>query len=161
MTTWLPIPEFPNYEVSDDGQVRSVSRTIIDRNGKARKFTGRVLRLQDYTGRGYMYAPLCIDGKLTPQKRSRLMLMAFVGPPPYPGAHARHLNDVQTDDRLENLAWGSAADNGDDAVRNGKHHNAAKTECPQGHPYTEQNTRIYRGARFCRQCSRERSAGGN
>ena len=28
----------------------------------------------------------------------------------------------------------------------------AKTHCPRGHAYTEENTRIYRGRRFCREC---------
>ncbi len=31
----------------------------------------------------------------------------------------------------------------------------AKTECPRGHPYSEENTRIYRGERCCRICDRE------
>lgn len=38
--------------------------------------------------------------------------------------------------------------------------NAAKTQCPQGHPYDEENTGItYRGKqreRYCRTCARER-----
>lgn len=32
------------------------------------------------------------------------------------------------------------------------------THCPQGHPYDERNTRLYRGARICRQCARDRQA---
>jgi hypothetical protein len=36
--------------------------------------------------------------------------------------------------------------------------NAAKRECPQGHPYDEVNTYRYRGARICRACSRARRA---
>lgn len=33
------------------------------------------------------------------------------------------------------------------------------TECPYGHPYTPENTRIGKsGARFCRRCTTERSA---
>ncbi len=34
--------------------------------------------------------------------------------------------------------------------------NAAKTHCPQGHEYTEANTKRYRGFRYCRTCGRER-----
>ncbi len=30
--------------------------------------------------------------------------------------------------------------------------NAAKTECPSGHPYDDVNTYVYRGARICRKC---------
>jgi hypothetical protein len=34
--------------------------------------------------------------------------------------------------------------------------NAAATECPKGHGYTTENTRIYRGRRHCRECDRIR-----
>jgi hypothetical protein len=33
----------------------------------------------------------------------------------------------------------------------------AKTHCPQGHPYDEENTRVYRGRRHCLMCIRERN----
>jgi hypothetical protein len=32
--------------------------------------------------------------------------------------------------------------------------NAVKTHCPQGHEYTPENTRLYRGRRYCRACAR-------
>lgn len=32
---------------------------------------------------------------------------------------------------------------------------AARTHCPQGHAYSEENTRVYRGMRNCRQCARD------
>lgn len=34
--------------------------------------------------------------------------------------------------------------------------NARKTRCPYGHEYTAENTRVYRGARYCRACARAR-----
>ena len=35
-------------------------------------------------------------------------------------------------------------------------HNAAKTECPQGHPYDEENTYLDpKGGRRCRECARQ------
>lgn len=34
--------------------------------------------------------------------------------------------------------------------------NLAKTHCPQGHPYDEQNTLAQGGRRYCRECMRER-----
>lgn len=33
--------------------------------------------------------------------------------------------------------------------------NAAKTHCPQGHPYDAENTRFYAGRRFCHTCMLE------
>ena len=34
--------------------------------------------------------------------------------------------------------------------------NARKKKCPQGHFYTQENTCIYRGSRYCRLCIREK-----
>lgn len=35
--------------------------------------------------------------------------------------------------------------------------NARKTECPQGHPYNDENTYWYNGNRICRECARVRT----
>lgn len=42
-------------------------------------------------------------------------------------------------------------------VRRGRggQHWAQKTHCPQGHPYDEANTKLYRGRRSCRACNIE------
>lgn len=36
--------------------------------------------------------------------------------------------------------------------------NAAKTQCPKGHPYDEENTAIWNGVRYCRACNREKKS---
>lgn len=36
-------------------------------------------------------------------------------------------------------------------------HQRIKDHCPQGHPYDDQNTRIYEGRRYCRRCGSEQS----
>ena len=38
-----------------------------------------------------------------------------------------------------------------------KFDNAAKTHCPQGHRYDEQNTYLFRNGRKCRACHRDRA----
>lgn len=35
--------------------------------------------------------------------------------------------------------------------------NAAKTECPQGHEYNDENTILYNGRRYCRPCTYRRT----
>ncbi len=37
------------------------------------------------------------------------------------------------------------------------HSNSRKTECPNGHPYSAENTAVFDGKRHCRQCGRDRS----
>jgi DNA-binding CsgD family transcriptional regulator len=47
------------------------------------------------------------------------MLETFIGPRP-PKMKERHLNDIRTDNQLENLAWGTNRQNFEDAVANGR-----------------------------------------
>lgn len=41
------------------------------------------------------------------------------------------------------------------APHTARHIHAAKTHCPSGHPYSPENTTVYRGMRYCRICSRK------
>lgn len=103
---WVPIPGFPNYLINSLGQI-----WFLGRKGWG-PYKPRLLRstaLRDRRGKIH-YVP-----------RARLLLLAFVGPPPNKKSQARHLDDVRSNMALSNLAWGSAKDNHDDGVRNGKH----------------------------------------
>lgn len=54
------------------------------------------------------------------------------------------------------LFLGTYADNARDKCAKGRDHESQKTHCPQGHPYSEENT--YRDSlnhRWCRACHRE------
>jgi hypothetical protein len=62
------------------------------------------------------------------------------------------------------LRLGTARDNTYDMLAKGRHVGAAKTHCPQGHPYNEANTYVSIGAngrpaRQCRTCRRNRVKG--
>lgn len=94
ITQWRPTPGIPGYEVSEDGDVRFAStQRILERTGGRPSLCGVQV--------------------------SRLVCEAFNGPP-FPGALCRHLNDNPSDNRSKNLAWGTAQDNTDDAIRNGR-----------------------------------------
>jgi hypothetical protein len=80
-----------------------------------------------------------------------LIAETFHGPRPE-GMVVRHLNGNPLDNRAENLRWGTYTENNLDAVAHGTHLHARKTHCPQGHPYDAENTRVYRGMRYCRAC---------
>lgn len=97
-----------HYSVTEDGKVyNSKTRQYI-----AKKPSGRAK---------YRMADLH-DGERRRQiKVSHLVLEAFGFPRPSPHHIACHNNDNSTDDRLQNLRWGTHADNADDRGQNGLH----------------------------------------
>lgn len=139
--TWLPIPGFDGYEVSNQGRVRSLIRNRVHMMTATPNHDG--------------YPRVHIGGRSTPnQFVHQLVLAAFVGPRPE-GMIARHLNGDPTDNRPENLAWGTHSENNYDAVRHGTHSEARVTHCPRGHEYDETNTLMNKNSRTCRACARE------
>ena len=58
----------------------------------------------------------------------------------------------------EHLFLGTNADNTQDCLLKGRHHNSTRTHCPQGHLYDEENTYIHpvTGYRQCRACQVQR-----
>ena len=112
--TWKPIVGFPDYEVSDRGEIRSRDRV----NSYGRRVRGRLMQ-QSFNSDGHLKCELRVDGKGVTVKVHRVVLEAFVGPCP-PGEECRHLNDVKTDNRWpENLKWGTRSENMYDRTRNG------------------------------------------
>lgn len=70
----------------------------------------------------------------------------------------RHLNGIRTDNRVENLRWGTPKENMADKVAHGNHPQLNRTHCPAGHSYDEENTYERPGerrGRNCKQCHRE------
>lgn len=147
---WRPVPGYSAYEVSDLGRVRSVSR--IDAAGKRRR--GRMRSLTTMHS-GHLSVTLRGEEGRRRFLVHHLVLMAFVGPRPV-GMEACHWNDKPSDNRLVNLRWDTRSANQLDSVRNGTHHVARRTHCPQGHEYTPENTYMYPGnRRACRECRRQ------
>lgn len=92
---WLPVPGFPDYWVSSDGQV---SRRGGPKLGCLR---------QGIHEKGYRYVLLRKDRDRTKTKLyvHRLVCEVFHGSPP-PGAHhAHHINELRDDNRWDNLSW--------------------------------------------------------
>ena len=151
---WRPIPGHPMYEVSDQGNVRSWHRPS---GGQPRVLSPVT------TPTGYRVARLMTPDRRAPVFVHRLVLLAFVGPVPEGKPITRHLNGVKTDNRLENLRYGTHSENELDKVAHGSHHYASRPQCSNGHPYTPENVvdYAYRGGRpyrVCLTCRRERMA---
>lgn len=108
MSEWKEIEGYPDYQVSDDGRVKSF------KNGKERILKGC------NNGDGHLRINLLYNGKQKSKLVHRLMAEAFI-PNPDNLPFVRHLNDIPDDNRLENLAWGTPKDNTNDSIKNGSH----------------------------------------
>lgn len=113
MTEWRVIPSVPDYEASDDGQVR---RRFP---GKCQRGTARPLAQHPGNRGGYLKVALWVSGRVRQHWLHRLVCEAFNGPPPSPVHQAAHNNGVPTDCRAENLRWVDRRENYQDNIRHG------------------------------------------
>lgn len=146
---WKPIPGYEGrYEVSNQGRVRSLDRTVPGKDGRVTFFKGRELQPWVSNG-GHLVVGL---GRNRREYVHRLVLFAFVGPCPA-GMEACHINDCPADNRVVNLRWDTRSENGLDRRRNGINTIANKTHCKHGHEFTPENTHIRpNGSRLCKAC---------
>ena len=109
---WRPIPGKVGYDVSNRGRVRS------HRHRRSKTTTPKILK--PWSSRATAYPCVSLQGGA---RRHfcihRLMLLAFRGAPAS-GQVARHLDGSRTNNRLENLVWGTHKENAADTLRHGR-----------------------------------------
>lgn len=144
---WRPIPGHEGYDVSSFGRFRSWRR---DGAGFQLNDRARPLNVVRSENRNVVR----LSGPNRRQYRAyKLVALAFLGPMPEGATLVRHLNDIKTDDRVGNLAYGTDADNSADALRNGIIR--PRTHCRRGHEFTPENTRLKSTGKQCRTCQAE------
>jgi hypothetical protein len=117
---WLPVVGYEGlYEVSDWGRVKGVDRTVDRSDGWPRRIKGRIKRLIP-TFQGYLIAHLSRDNLQISRGIHRLVLTAFVCPPPFEGAEVNHKDFDKTNNRPSNLEWVSHQANMDHACADGR-----------------------------------------
>jgi hypothetical protein len=108
---WRPIPGASQYEISTLGRLRSLLN--VDQE------TGQPYLMRLSLSDGYLCSRATFDdGQRRTIFAHQQVAAAFLGPRP-PGQLVLHGNDIRTDNRLENLRYGTRADNAADAKRNG------------------------------------------
>lgn len=129
MEEWRDVPGRPGYIVSNEGRAAK----LLTQNGGTK---------------GYVQYPIPdgAGGRHREYLHTWVML-AFAGPRPE-GAWILHKNDVKTDNRLENLRYGTPKENMADAFRNGRR--KRQKRCKFGHLIKEPNV-TNRG--YCRACA--------
>lgn len=154
--TWVPIPGYEGiYEVSDQGNVRSLDRFVNNGKGGRAKLKGKTLS-PGSTPTGYLFVYLCTDGKPKRFYVHRLVMKGFKGEAP-PEHEVCHWNDKKDDNRLDNLRYGTRSENMQDLIRNGRHEKVNRTQCPRGHLLEWPNLVVSgkrSGHRSCLACDR-------
>lgn len=116
--SWKPIPNAPGYEISSHGRVRSWQvRGFAWKPGRTDK--PHVLKTKPGRG-GYLVVYLSIDGRIQTLPVHRLAAFAFLGEPKSDKLEVRHLDGDPTNNRADNLAWGTRKENADDRTRHGR-----------------------------------------
>jgi hypothetical protein len=155
---WAPIFGWTGfYEASDLGNVRSVTRSIVCRNGVVKQYKGRPLSPVVRSGRPMV--TLSRDGEDFNQFVHRLVLLAFVGPPPE-GTEGCHEHNDAIDNRLVNLRWDTHSNNLLDMQREGNDVHCNREVCPRSHPLKAPNlvaSEIITRKRSCRACNSARA----
>lgn len=118
---WKPVPleDYEDfYEVSNLGRVRSLSRYVPNGSGY-RLSRGRILKHR-MSGSHTPYDSVMFS--ISQEKKQvlvhRLVLMAFLGPPPK-NMETRHLDNNPRNNRLTNLEWNTHLNNMRDQDRFG------------------------------------------
>lgn len=90
------------YEVSEDGEVRSVSRVVPSRF-KTRKIKGRTL-IASKDKDGYLTVTLSKKNKITTKRVHRLVAEAFI-PNPKGLPVINHKDEIKDNNNFKNLEW--------------------------------------------------------
>lgn len=101
---WRPIKGFPNYLVSNLGQVISLSRA------GANKSKGVMILKELNRKNGYLKVDLYLDGKGFSKSVHRLVAEAFI-PNPDNLPEVNHKDEDKTNNHVNNLEWCTPHDN--------------------------------------------------
>lgn len=115
---WLPITDFPNYQISNYGRVKSLERTIIMPNGGTKYIPEKILKPHQ-NNNGYLIVFLHNNGKQKAVSIHRIVAQLFI-PNPNNLSQVNHINEEKTDNRIENLCWVSSKENCNYGTRNNK-----------------------------------------
>lgn len=115
MEIWKEIKGYPNYMVSNMGNVKSLER--IDNNNHPRKEKIIAPIIDNRKGKGYYRVTLCKNGKQKRFQVHRLVYETFVGKIPE-GMQCNHINEMKECNRLDNLSLMSPKENANWGTRN-------------------------------------------
>lgn len=103
---WLPVPAFPDYEISSEGRLRKVSSGFLLKPWVHNKSPYYCYTLTDGESRKNFMA-------------HRLVAMVFLGPPPGNTHQIAHIDGSKQNNSVANLRWATPAENQADRLIHG------------------------------------------
>lgn len=117
MVEYRDVAGFPGYRVGDDGSVWSCWKKgwqVAEISSEWKLLRGNLMEI------GYVSYRLRKEhGKSVAVSGHRIVLLAFRGEA-FTGGQGRHLDGDKTNNALDNLSWGTPAENSGDQISHGK-----------------------------------------
>lgn len=108
---WLPVKDFEGlYEVSECGQVRSVDRKVLGRDGKTYPYKGKVISQNPNKNTSYYTCCLCKDNEQYTFLSHRLVCEAFHDNPDNK-PEVNHKDGNRQNNLASNLEWVTRVEN--------------------------------------------------
>ena len=115
---WRPVPGYEEcYEVSDQGQVKSIERYVVGRWGNQIYVPEKILKPSIHTG-GYYWISGTRKGKKVNFSIARAVAKAFI-PNPENKPQVDHIDCNKANNTVSNLRWVTAKENIHFAEENG------------------------------------------
>lgn len=107
-----------SYEASTFGNIRSIDRTVIYKNGKRYNYKGQMLNPQK-NSKGYFHVILYYNGKPHTCLIHQLVMNTH-NPNPDPEIYTdiNHIDEDKTNNRLDNLEWTTHKENNNHGTHN-------------------------------------------
>ena len=115
MELWASIPGYEGfYEISNYGNVRSLTRHVPYGRHKQTVYKGRLLK--QFVSNNYMSVKLSMAGATRTRYVHELVLLTFVGARPVilERSEIRHLDGDKKNNHLDNLKYGTTKENAGD-----------------------------------------------
>ena len=116
---WKEIPDFPGYEVSDHGRIRSYLKYVGACKWEIAQEPQRILKpAPSHNGKGYLFVRLSVNGMIHYRSIHTVVLISFMGLPPK-NCECLHNDNNKLNNHLINLSWGTHKQNCKDRSRQG------------------------------------------